>query len=186
MPPAPPVSPGSRRGSAAGPRRRRHRERDGHGGVDEFVARVLARAGATKAVREHRLVLEWREIVGDRIAARTWPSGLREGVLNIRAANSAWMHELGFLKNELIARANAWVGAPPLVTGMRFHLGAPKQEEADDVVAALVRRRAPPPPPPPRPRPSSETLRQIDADTARVTDPELRAAIHAFRRAAGV
>ena len=64
----------------------------------ELLAEVLKRRGVAGAVREQRLVTEWHSIVGERVAARAWPDGLNRGVLYVRVTNSAWLHELGFLK----------------------------------------------------------------------------------------
>lgn len=154
----------------------------------DAVAEVLGRSGAAGAIREHRLVTMWTEIVGERVAARAWPDGLRDGVLWVRAANSAWMHELSFLREPITERANALVGPPPLVREVRFHLGRPRDEDdRDDVVAALSRRLRPSrKSTPARPAPSPEALARIDAETARVEDPELRDAIRTLRRKLGL
>ena len=96
----------------------------------ELVDGILKKYGAMQGVREHRLVTAWVEIVGDRVAARAWPDGLRDGVLSVRVANSAWMHELSFLREAVTRRANELVGPPRLVREVRFHLGANRRTES--------------------------------------------------------
>jgi hypothetical protein len=153
-----------------------------------LVVRVLDAYGIDRDVREHRIVLSWGAIVGERIAHRTWPDGLRDGVLSVRVANSAWLQELTFLKQPIIARANELTGDPPLVREVRFHLGAMQQRDADDVVAALAHRlRQDRKPRHRRYTPASgQRLADINAETAEIDDPALRAAIRGCRAKLGL
>jgi len=148
-----------------------------------ILDRVLEGHGVERNVREHRIVLDWKQIVGERISARTWPDGLRNGVLWVRVANSAWLQELSFLKDTMIQRANEIVGDPPLVRDVRLHIGARQQSDSDDVVAALSlrmfkprRRRVYKPTPA-----TGAVLAQIEDDAAHVEDDELREAIREAR-----
>jgi predicted nucleic acid-binding Zn ribbon protein len=138
-------------------------------------------------VREHRLVTDWAEIVGERVAVRAWPVGLKAGVLRVRVSNSAWLHELSFLKDALVGRANQIVGNPPLVKEIRFTQGTPKpgDTDEDDVVAALARRRGPKRVAPARPAPSAAASQRIERETEAITDPELRAAVRSLRMKIG-
>ncbi|MCB9572894.1 MAG: DUF721 domain-containing protein [Kofleriaceae bacterium] len=150
----------------------------------DAVAAALAQAGLGAPVREHRLITEWREMVGERVAARTWPDGLKHGVLWVRVASSSWLHELTLLRGRILDGIHAVLGEPRLVEDLRFHLGARKQVDDDDLVAraATARRRRPPPPPPPRPPPATGAARaRIEQDTAAIADDELRALIRKVR-----
>jgi hypothetical protein len=150
----------------------------------EAIAAALAMRGLQAPVREHRLITEWRDMVGDRVAARTWPDGLKDRVLWVRVASSAWLHELTLLKAQLIAGIDAVLGAPPVVADIRFHLGARKQVDDDDLIAraAMARRRPPPKPPKPLPPPASgEARAKIEREAATVADDELRALIAQVR-----
>jgi hypothetical protein len=161
--------------------RRRDRAPEAAGSL---VEQVLVKSGVDGAVREHRLVTEWTSMVGERIAARAWPDGLDRGVLHVRVVSSAWMHELGFLREPLIEAARRITGEPPMVKEIRFHLGARQRVGGDDVVAALARKqRAPRPAPPPPPPISAEAAARIDRETAHIADVELREIIReAWRR----
>ena len=161
-------------------RRRRSGEQQLAG---DLVARVLTGYGVEREVREHRIVLEWAEVVGERVARRTWPDGLRDGVLWVRVASSAWLQELSFLRPQMVERANRLVGPPPLVREVRLHVGPQRRRDPDDVVAALARRvrlqrrrrRW-------RPTPASgAVLARIERETAAVESAELREAIRAAR-----
>ncbi len=172
-----------RRGSAG------ERERSVPRPASSLVDQVLRAHGAHAAVREHRLVTGWIDIVGERVAQRAWPSGLQKGVLWVRVANSAWMQELSFLREAIARAADDYLGPPPLVREVRLHLpgkGEP-QNDSEDVVAALARRKRPKKvPPPPRPVPGAETLVRIDAETDAVKDDELRESIRKLRRKLGM
>ncbi len=143
-----------------------------------ILAELLARRGVASAVREQRLVTEWHDIVGERVATRAWPDGLRNGVLFVRVTNSAWLHELAFLKEKLVERANRVVGHPPLVREVRLHLGPCRGAAADDIVAELAAmRRRPRPVPAPRPPVPAAAEAVITRSTEQVAHAELREAI---------
>ncbi len=155
--------------------------------VSVLVDEALARYGVAGDVREHRIVTAWREIMGDKAVDKAWPESLKDGVLRVRVVNSSWLHELSFLRHKLLANIAALLGEPPLVKDVRFHVGGRTPDaDQDDVVAALARRRkrtartarAETPVPAP-------LARQIDAETARIEDPELRALIASVRRRLG-
>ena len=151
----------------------------------ELIGEVLARHGVAVQVREHRLVTRWAEIVGERVAARAWPDGLKNGVLWVRVVNAAWLQELSYLRAAIVERANALLGAPALVRDLRLHQGR-READRDDPVAALSGRRRHYPPRPPLPAPTVEAVAAIEAETGRVADPELAVIIRALRRRLGL
>ena len=153
------------------------------------VADALAWHGVDAELRAHRIVTEWRDIVGDRVAARTWPDGLTRGgprdqgaqVLWVRVSSSAWLHELTLLKAQLVRSIHDYLGDPPLFDELRFHLGS-RPADAGDLLAGvrsrLDRRR------PHRTRPvpaTGERRAAIEAEVATVADPELRAILREVR-----
>lgn len=46
----------------------------------------------------------WQRAIGDRIAARSQPEQLRDGVLTLRVASSVWAQELSLLSSTIIER----------------------------------------------------------------------------------
>jgi len=68
-----------------------------------------------------RAVSEWPALAGERIAHRARATAYRDGVLTVEVDGSAWMHELGFLKRDLVRRANQHIGAE-IVREVRFVL----------------------------------------------------------------
>jgi hypothetical protein len=155
---------------------------DGSARAGDAIARVVARYGCAQDIREHRIATRWPEIVGRLVASRTWPDGLDRGALWVEVKSSAWMHQLSFLREEIVRRANEVVGDPPLVREVRFHLGA-RPGPSEDVLAATARLRRQPAeqrqPPPPA---AGERLRAIEGDAAGIADDELRRLIVEVRR----
>jgi len=82
---------------------------------------LLRELGLESATIGWRAVTEWPALAGERIARHTRAASFREGVLTIEVEGSAWMHELQFLKRELVQRANRHLGAEA-VREVRFVL----------------------------------------------------------------
>jgi predicted nucleic acid-binding Zn ribbon protein len=81
----------------------------------EAIARILPglmkQLGLEERAAGWRAVSEWPALVGERIARHAHASNFHDGVLTVEVDGSAWMHELGFLKRDLVRRANAHLGA---------------------------------------------------------------------------
>jgi hypothetical protein len=161
--------------------------------IAELIGRLIEHHGITDEVRRRAVCIYWLEIAGERIASKTFPVGLADGVLQVSAINSSWVHELRFFKAQLIEQVNRWVdanqiwlGPPPLVHDMRFALAMRQRERLvdRDHLGRLRRdhaRRV-------RPRSertpavASEAERQaIRAETCSIADAELRALIEGVR-----
>lgn len=154
--------------------------------VGALVRELLTEYNLSDDVRHHQVCTDWRDIVGPRNAARTWPSPIRDGVLWVRVSNSSWLQELSFLRDDIRARANAHLGDPPLVTEVRLHLGRRRHhgdEDCEPRTAARFRvhprRRHMPPPA------TGARLAAIEAETASIEDEELRAVVNEARRRLG-
>jgi predicted nucleic acid-binding Zn ribbon protein len=65
----------------------------------------------------------WPLAVGDTIARNAKPGAIRGDILVVYVTNSTWLHQLRFMKSEMIARLNAQLGSC-LVTDMRFKIDA--------------------------------------------------------------
>lgn len=80
----------------------------GRGGTPERVGAVLprlfARLGLAGRVRETRGLESWRAAVGEAVARRTEPLGVRSGVLWVAVDGSAWMQELSAQRRQILAR----------------------------------------------------------------------------------
>ena len=73
--------------------------------------RLLARLGLDDEIRGWQAVEVWTRAVGPRVALHTRAVGFQGGVLRVEVDGSAWMHELGYLRNELVRTLNRTLGA---------------------------------------------------------------------------
>ena len=136
----------------------------------EPLSGVLARAGDDRFAPNRPPIAPhvWAAAVGGRIAERTKPIAIEDGVLLIRAATSAWASELSLLSDALLTRLRQH-GVK--ARALRFRVGPIDPPER----ATEIRRTRVPTPVPLEP----DLARVI----ARVEDPELREAITTAARA---
>lgn len=87
--------------------------------VGSVLDRVLADLGLEPALRGWRAVETWPRVVGPRIAARTRAVAFRDGTLHVEVEGSAWLHEIGFLKRDLLRRLHEALGSDE-VKELRF------------------------------------------------------------------
>ncbi len=64
----------------------------------------------------------WDEAVGEAIAQNARPAAFKGKLLIVHVISSAWIHQLQFLKNDLISKLNAALGKP-LVEEIKFKIG---------------------------------------------------------------
>jgi predicted nucleic acid-binding Zn ribbon protein len=89
--------------------------------LSSVLPRVFKQLGLEEGLLGWRAVHEWEQAVGPRIARHTRAVAFREGVLQVEVEGSAWMHELGFLKVDLMRKINRHLGSR-LVRNVRFVL----------------------------------------------------------------
>lgn len=109
-----------------------------------------ARLGLEGALETGLLWTRWREIVGDATAAHAEPTSLKAGVLRIRTDSPTWATEVGYLRDEIKARANRVVGrtlvsevrvwtSPEPVHGARADVPAPRPHDRSEVSEAAAK-----------------------------------------------
>jgi predicted nucleic acid-binding Zn ribbon protein len=96
---------------------------------------VFEQLGLARTAEGWRAVSEWPAVAGERIARHTRALSFRDGTLAVEVEGSAWMHELGFLKHELVRNLNRHLGAD-VVRDVRLvragtHLGGTGTRPAD-------------------------------------------------------
>jgi hypothetical protein len=146
-----------------------------------LVAETLAQHGLTEAVRTYRIAAEWSELVGERIARRARPAGISRRVLYVQVASSAWLHELGLMKAQLLEVLWDALGEPRLFDDLAFQLAGKSRAPGDAPGVAPTPR---PPPRARRPAPPAAAgadRERILAETAAVDDDELRELIARVR-----
>jgi predicted nucleic acid-binding Zn ribbon protein len=87
--------------------------------LDVALTETLRRLGLERGIAGWRAVEEWPAVVGPRIARRTRAVEFRDGTLVVEVEGSAWLHELGFLKRELLEQLARRLG-PRHVVDLRF------------------------------------------------------------------
>jgi hypothetical protein len=161
--------------------------------VAELLGMIIRERGLTDEVRQRIVCLHWEEIAGARIASKTSPLSVTDGVLHASAISSVWVQELQYFKARLITQINAWVdanrewiGPPPLVTDIRFALGGQRREPlVDPEHARKLRerhaRRTRPVPLATPPIVTDAERAAIRLESCAIVDDELRAVIESVR-----
>ncbi len=79
-------------------------------GIKEILPRTLGKHGLIKGIQERRIVHDWKDLVGETIAAHTHPQEISRGKLIVRVDSSAWLHQLKFLKSDILQILQQKVG----------------------------------------------------------------------------
>ncbi len=64
----------------------------------------------------------WDAAVGETIAQNARPAAFKGNLLIVHVSNSTWIHQLQFLKNDLISALNTALGKP-LLADIKFKIG---------------------------------------------------------------
>lgn len=64
----------------------------------------------------------WETVVGQAIAANTQPGAFKDRLLLVYTRSSAWIHQLRFHKNEIVAKLNTAL-ENELIDDIRFRIG---------------------------------------------------------------
>jgi predicted nucleic acid-binding Zn ribbon protein len=89
--------------------------------VGGVLGRVMQGLGLGTALRGWQAVEAWPRVVGPRVSRHTRAVSFRDGTLNVEVEGSAWMHELGFLKRQLVGKVNEHLG-DEVVRELRFSI----------------------------------------------------------------
>lgn len=136
--------------------------------------------GIADDVRGERVVTEWTELVGPRIAQRTRPDRIADRVLWVEVATSAWLHELSLLKPQLLGGLLERLGEPRLFDDLKLRLAGGPRRHA--VTVPRGRRPAVPPRRDAVSRPATGAAREaIVREASAVDDEELRELIARVR-----
>lgn len=114
----------------------------GFGSFDSFsnVLEGLARRlGLETKLLENRLRRDWASVVGEPVASNTWPDQIRYKKLYLLVHNSVWMHQLTFLKPDLLKKLNT-VAGEGLVTDIVLRVGEIPSREVDSGTTPAIDR----------------------------------------------
>ena len=90
--------------------------------LGDILATALQKRRLFIPMPDHMLSAAWSRAVGPVIDAQTRIDRRRGGTLYVKVSGPAWMHQLHFLKEEILAKLNRASPDPPL-TDMRFTIG---------------------------------------------------------------
>jgi predicted nucleic acid-binding Zn ribbon protein len=122
------------------------------------VANLLSASPMLSARSANIALADWRRAVGERLAQKTHPERINDGVLTVRVPSSTWAQELSLLSDVVLERLSA---AGHRVQKLRFHVAIGRP--VPDTPVTVVRRAALP--------------AALVASISRLDDPELRRAI---------
>ena len=90
--------------------------------LGEILGQILKKRNIPHTPTDRRLLDTWRRAVGPQIAAQTHPETLKRGVLFVRVSAPVWMHQLQFMKEEILGRISELSGMEE-VRNLRFSIG---------------------------------------------------------------
>jgi predicted nucleic acid-binding Zn ribbon protein len=78
--------------------------------LGDILQKVLKKRNIPHTPKDRHLVDLWRRAVGQRIAAQTYPESQKRGVLFVRVSAAVWLHQLQFLKEEILGKLSELKG----------------------------------------------------------------------------
>jgi predicted nucleic acid-binding Zn ribbon protein len=79
--------------------------------LGEILQKIIKKRNIPHTSTDRRLLDTWRRAVGPQIAAQTHPDTLKRGVLFVRVSAPVWMHQLQFMKEEILDRVRGLTGS---------------------------------------------------------------------------
>jgi hypothetical protein len=74
--------------------------------LGEILHKILKKRNIPHASTDRHLLNIWRRAVGPQIAAQTHPDTLKRGSLFVRVSAPVWLHQLQFMKEEILGKIN--------------------------------------------------------------------------------
>lgn len=144
------------------------------------MTRWIKRQRLDSGLRRCEVALRWEELVGARVAARSHPRDLRDGLLTVEVSSSAWLHELTFLRDELQRQIASKLGKGR-VSALRFvpqrrSVRRTSQDASHERAVATQERR-------PSPGEIEAARHQAEREVCWLSDDELRDRIARARQA---
>jgi predicted nucleic acid-binding Zn ribbon protein len=78
--------------------------------VKDVLTALLRSAGLERAVRNQGVLLHWKDIVGEKVAAHAEPREIKDSVLFLKVENAAWRSQLFALTGDIQKKVNAYAG----------------------------------------------------------------------------
>jgi hypothetical protein len=99
--------------------------------LGDIFPKMMKNLGLAHRYKAETILLNWRQIVGEEIAAHTRPGRINRRVLTLAANNAVWAHHLSTLKEEIIAKINAFAGEKA-VSDLKFQAGYFRNDQNEE------------------------------------------------------
>jgi len=99
--------------------------------IKATLEEMLEELGLRQSIENHKPIVCWKEVVGDKVASHTQPIRIKKGVLFVNASSPVWAQELSLIKKELIRKINKYL-KNDLVKDIRFSSRGIKAEDNID------------------------------------------------------
>lgn len=87
----------------------------------DVLQQFLKKRGLDKDIERHQIFVQWRALVGDKVANSVMPHRLdKRGTLWVHVSNSAWMHQVTVMKRDLLERIHHELGPKSGIKELRF------------------------------------------------------------------
>ena len=90
--------------------------------LGEILQKILKKRNIPHTSTDRYLLNIWKRAVGPQIAAQTHPDTLKRGTLFVRVSAPVWLHQLQFMKEEILGKVNELHGKEE-VRGLFFTIG---------------------------------------------------------------
>jgi predicted nucleic acid-binding Zn ribbon protein len=90
--------------------------------IGSIIGNVLKEYLPESASELTRVWQIWDDAVGEIIAANAQPVAFKRDLLLVHATSSTWIHQLQFLKADIISKLNAALGKP-MISEIKFKIG---------------------------------------------------------------
>ena len=75
---------------------------------------ALKRLDLEVKLKQHQVFALWNEVVGPKIVSHAQPTSIRGGRLFVAVEDSMWLHQLDFLKHQILSDLNSRLGKTAL------------------------------------------------------------------------
>jgi predicted nucleic acid-binding Zn ribbon protein len=74
--------------------------------IGKILTKSLRSLRIDRRIKEESIVLNWKQVVGERIASQANPVKVRDSILFVRVGNASWRNELFFMKRKIVEQLN--------------------------------------------------------------------------------
>lgn len=97
--------------------------------LGDVLQKTLKHLNISRDFMNQNILNAWNKAVGPQISAQTHPDRLKKNTLFVKVSNSIWMHQLQFMKSDIIDKTNNVLGKE-IIKNIYFSVGMlPKNKE---------------------------------------------------------